>query len=125
MAASRMCQGVTKSGSPTPSEITSWPFILATSSKKSRMPLLGSVDTCPATHFFGSVLMALGFPRSGRDVESGVGRVAAVEQEALLLVTAEHEMGRRREHAFPGRKLFRNEGRHFLQRRSLHEHEQV
>src|ERR1022692_1560712 len=46
MPASRMCQGVSKSGSPTPSEMAS--FILATMSKKSRMPDLGRLTTCLA-----------------------------------------------------------------------------
>ena len=43
MAASRMCQGVTKSGSPTPSEITSG--IVWTMSKNSRMPERGMSRT--------------------------------------------------------------------------------
>ena len=43
MAASRMCQGVTKSGSPTPREMTS--FMLWTMSKKSRMPERGMAAT--------------------------------------------------------------------------------
>jgi hypothetical protein len=43
MAASRMCHGVSKSGSPMPSEMTF--FIFATISKKSRMPDLGRSTT--------------------------------------------------------------------------------
>src|SRR5215212_442154 len=104
MAASRICHGVTKSGSPTPSEITSWPFIFATSSKKSRMPLLGSVDTCPATHRLTSVLMVRNASASGRDVQSRGGRLAAIEQVALLFVATQHEMGGGRQHALDGRE---------------------
>src|SRR4030095_13127895 len=106
MAASRMCHGVTKSGSPTPSEMTSWPFILATSSKKSRIPLFGSVDTCPATHRFGSVLMMRWPPRSRRDVQPRGWRFARIEQKTLLLVAAQHEMGGGGEHSLDGRKFF-------------------
>src|SRR6185436_2412659 len=51
MAASRICQGVTKSGSPTPREITS--FIPCTMSKKSRMPERGMRRTCDATNSSG------------------------------------------------------------------------
>ena len=36
-----------------------WPFILATSSKKSRIPLLGSAATWPATQRLESLLMGL------------------------------------------------------------------
>src|ERR1035438_4747370 len=43
MPASRMCHGVSKSGSPMPSEMTS--FIFETISKKSRMPDLGRSTT--------------------------------------------------------------------------------
>src|ERR1700679_1952773 len=46
MAASWMCQGVTKSGSPMPSEMT--PVIDWTISKKSRMPERGMSRTCSA-----------------------------------------------------------------------------
>src|SRR5882724_9497245 len=46
MPASRMCHGVSKSGSPTPSEMAS--FIFATMSKKSRMPDLGRLTMCLA-----------------------------------------------------------------------------
>src|SRR5690242_16217283 len=46
MAASRMCHGVTKSGSPTPSEITSG--IACTMSKNSRIPDRGISRTCLA-----------------------------------------------------------------------------
>src|SRR5277367_5144286 len=47
MADSRMCQGVTKSGSPMPSEMT--PCIDWTISKKSRMPERGMSRTWSAT----------------------------------------------------------------------------
>ena len=50
MAASRICQGVSKSGSPIPSEITS--RILETISKKSRIPDLGSPATWRAMNRF-------------------------------------------------------------------------
>src|SRR6266536_947374 len=109
MAASRMCHGVTKSGSPTPSEITSCPFIFATSSKKSRMPLLGSVHTCPATHRFRSVLMVRNARASGRDVESLGWRLAAIEQISLLFVATQHEMRGRRQDAFDRREFLGNE----------------
>src|SRR5688500_19298346 len=104
-----MCQGVTKSGSPTPSEMTSWPFIFATSSKKSRMPLLGSVDTCPATHRFGSVLMVRGGRRSRRDVQPCRLRFTHFEQKALLLVTPQHEMRGRRKYPFDRREFLGHE----------------
>src|SRR5437762_1850881 len=52
MAASRMCQGVTKSGSPTPREITS--FMPWTMSKKSRMPDRGIERTFSAMNCFAS-----------------------------------------------------------------------
>src|SRR5882762_6108887 len=100
-----MCHGVTKSGSPTPREMTSWPFIFATSSKKSRMPLLGSAATWPATQRLGSVLIGTGL-RLGSDVEPRAGRIADIEQETLIFVTAEHEMSGGREHALDRRKLF-------------------
>src|SRR4051794_34136659 len=50
MAASRMCQGVSKSGSPMPSEMTS--FIDWTILKKSRIPERGMVPTWDAICFF-------------------------------------------------------------------------
>src|SRR5881394_1299395 len=107
IAASRMCQGVTKSGSPTPSEITSCPFIFATSSKKSRMPLLGSAATWRATQPFGSVFMAA--TASGRDVKAGRVRVALVQEESLILVAAQHEMRGGREHALDRREFLGHE----------------
>src|SRR6266550_7199105 len=51
MAASRMCHGVTKSGSPTPSEITSG--IAWTMSKNSRMPERGMLRTWRAMNCCG------------------------------------------------------------------------
>jgi len=54
MAASRMCHGVSKSGSPMPSEMTF--FIFATISKKSRMPDLGRSTTWEAIKRFGSMM---------------------------------------------------------------------
>ena len=59
MAASRICHGVAKSGSPTPSEMT--PVVFWTSSKKSRIPDRG----IPATWFAMKV---------GRDVDMGEKR---------------------------------------------------
>src|SRR6185295_19737686 len=46
-----MCHGVTKSGSPTPSEIT--PGVPCTMSKNSRMPDRGIPATCAATKLSG------------------------------------------------------------------------
>src|SRR5687767_10115395 len=107
MAALRTCHGVVKSGSPTPSEITSWPFILATSSKKSRMPLLGSVATWLATQRLLVVLMWI--LRLGADVETIARAFAAIEQEAAFFVGTQEEMRARRKHAAEGGKFFGHE----------------
>src|SRR5688500_5345874 len=71
MAASRMCQGVTKSGSPTPSEMTS--FIPCTMSKKSRMPERGMSRTLPAINFCESNMVIL---KMSGGVETSGGKTA-------------------------------------------------
>src|SRR5260221_10664636 len=100
MAASRMCQGVTKSGSPMPSEMT--PDIDWTISKKSRMPERGMARTCSATKSLGEVMetggrgrcmaVRLGGGRSGADLGALVG-FDLVAQDALLVVGLAVEMG--------------------------------
>src|SRR5688572_21325506 len=105
--------------------MTSWPFIFATSSKKSRMPLRGSVDTCPATHRFGLVLMVRGLRRLRCDVQTRRLRFVCFQQVSLLFIAAQHEMGGRRQHALDGRKFFGNESGDLLQRSAAHEDEQI
>src|SRR5579863_7985193 len=86
MAASRICQGVTKSGSPTPSEITS--FIPWTMSKKSRMPERGMAPTWRAMNRCGIKSTALGSADrigAGRLFCSGGGLVGLAPDERLGL----------------------------------------
>ena len=55
-----MCHGVSKSGSPTPRDMTS--FDCATMSKNRRIPLLGSLATCGATLERASPILAEAYP---------------------------------------------------------------
>src|SRR4051812_30574293 len=89
MAASRMCQGVTKSGSPTPREIT--PFWLWTMSKNSRMPERGIWRTTFATNDSGLNFAAMcmrgeprGVPRGSQSLSGGL--VLAAANKGLRLV---------------------------------------
>src|SRR5664279_5113055 len=75
MPASRMCQGVSKSGSPTPSEMAA--FILATMSKKSRMPDLGRLTTCLAMKRDWSIL------NSAKDGKLTLPRLQLAEQSRV------------------------------------------
>src|ERR1700677_4605176 len=129
MAASRMCQGVTKSGSPMPSEMT--PDRGWTISKKSRMPERGMPRTWSATKsgdgvtgewgrcmlFRRSAFHGLIFPgiNLGRDLEAFLVH-DVVAKDALDLVGLEVEMGGRGQHAGEGRQLLGNEAGDFLQR---------
>src|SRR5580693_8841700 len=87
MAASRMCQGVTKSGSPTPKETTS--FMPCTMSKKSRMPERGMALTWRAMNRCGFESTAFGGAvrgcPAGRRIGSGGGLIGLAPDERLGL----------------------------------------
>src|ERR1700749_336926 len=127
MAASRMCQGVSKSGSPMPSEITS--FIFATISKKSRMPERGRSMTCLAMNrvvSIGTQIRNFKFENgSRRTLEPVFVFSRHIEQKALFLVGAQQEMRGGGKHAFDGGQFFGHERRDFLQARPADEHEQI
>src|SRR5689334_20404820 len=94
MAASRMCHGVTKSGSPTPSEIT--PFWLWTMSKNSRIPERGMSRTFFATNdseLNGAAMCMRANPAGprGRKILSG-SLVLPAANDRLRLV--EHDRAR-------------------------------
>ena len=122
-----MCQGVWKSGSPIPSEITS--LIFATISKKSRMPDLGRSATWRATKRWVSMVGGAAGPgdpgRLRAHLEPAGALRRRVEQIAALLVGTQHEMGAGREHSLDGRELFGHERRHLLQAGPRHEDQQV
>src|ERR1700722_6270449 len=82
-----MCQGVTKSGSPPPSEMTS--FIPCTMSKKSRMPERGMAPTWRAMNRCGFESTAFGGAGRGwpanRPAGSGGGLISLAPYERLGL----------------------------------------
>ena len=80
-----MCQGVVKSGSPMPSEITS--FILATISKKSRIPDLGRVDDVAGDKAVGIHGSAVGAGPDGPAAIAGApgGRALPVDDQGVTV----------------------------------------
>src|SRR5580700_6471749 len=96
-----MCHGVSKSGSPIPREITS--FILATISKKSRMPDFGRSTTWRAMNRLWSMVggrkprrarpRPIPLRRLRRDLEPFRRFGRDVDRVAALLIGAQHEMG--------------------------------
>src|SRR6476661_10353509 len=98
MPASRIRHGVTKSGSPTPSDMTS--FIWAAMSKNRRMPDGGQAATTVLSGFIR------GSSWGDREpvVVLGIG-----EGVAVPLVRLEHEVGRRGVHPVDRRQLLGNE----------------
>src|ERR1700722_7072924 len=136
MAASRMCQGVTKSGSPIPSEMT--PCIDWTISKKSRMPERGMSRTWsaikPGEEAVGTVERGRCMGLAGRLVTARFPLRTDLEaffvhdafaQNALDLVGLEIEVGGRGEDAGEGGEFFGNEAGDLLERVALDEDEQV
>src|SRR4051812_32872893 len=99
MAASRTFHGVTKSGSPTPSEMT--PSIEASRSKKRRMPEAGIACTrseisprraaLPSTDGTDGMRSMLISHRHGQ----AVGLRGPLEDQAVDLVALHDEVGRR------------------------------
>ena len=60
-----------------------------------------------------------------RDVKPRGGGFADIEQETLILVAAEHEMRRGREHALDRREFLRNKTGDLLQRSAFDEYQQI
>src|SRR5918998_1023389 len=102
MPASRMRHGVTKSGSPTPREMTS--SISAAMSKNRRMPDGGQAAM---TAFRGLMVIVLlrGDPQA-------VVRLGVEERLALALVGLQHEVGGGGHDAVDRGELLRDEVRH-------------
>src|SRR5712671_1158527 len=101
MAASRMCQGVAKSGSPTPSEMTSaW---LWTRSKNSRMPERGIPATWPATNCWAWNGGAMCFVK--RSLETSAGKIATGKTQLPRLASGLAPPGRKRNSFLPRRDV--------------------
>src|SRR5678816_1419356 len=124
MAASRICHGVWKSGSPMPSEMTS--FIDWTISKKSRIPERGIVRTWLAICFL-RIIGRSAWP--GRVVlrrhGEPLGSFLSLQSDAIFLVGFESEMCRRRNDALDGAQFLRDERRHLLEGVTFDDHEQI
>src|SRR5439155_11693142 len=92
--------------------------IFSTTAKKSRMPDFGRSTTWRAMWRFGSMRL-----RADRRFV-GIAALAA-EDEPLLLVSAQHEMRRGREHSANCGQPRRDEVRHGVQGRALHDDHEV
>ena len=88
-AAREMCHGVSKSGSPTPSDTMS--FDCATMSKNLRMPLFGRSATCLAMRVFTPVGRARQARISSASVSSAA-TVASVTAPLIVTVFAQNVM---------------------------------
>src|SRR5439155_11112794 len=113
MAASRMCHGVTKSGSPTPREITSG--IACTMSKNSRMPERGISRTWPAMNCCGCNCGAMS-PPSQKENHRREKEKASIRFDfrssdlrsfrvSLLTSAATRQMGQRQQRVNPDRQF--------------------
>src|SRR3954462_9177988 len=106
MPASRTRQGVTKSGSPTPREMTS--SISAAMSKNRRIPDGGQAVITSLSGF--TVPNSFGCGSSGGDPQAVVG-LGLGERDAVALVGLEHEVGGGGLHPLDRRELLRHEVR--------------
>src|SRR4051812_13398889 len=121
MAASRMRHGVSKSGSPTPSEITS--LCCATISKNSRMPDFGMSRMWSATRLL-ELMRKIQLRPSGSDRQP-LRLLFAVNGHAILLVHFHPEMRGGGDDAFDRAELLRDERGNILQALPLDHHQQV